>query len=242
MPWFSKEQPTPFDAQPIEGMKYLHGDVLARRYKAEWVRGNKYPLITFPSGLERETRASVPSGDVFVHLFGRVELPYRGSRDEAFEQIEPVASEFGFMLSKQHEERLLIVNPDAGRGYQATYNNDERHLADIMYLPQHAMELLPGEWRAVLPKLYSNEKTGLSTVAPVKLFTPDANWTWYPTEFDGNDLCFGLVSGFEVELGYFSVSELESIRGGLGLPVERDLYFQPTTLVELIDYHNEQRQ
>ncbi|MBZ0308581.1 MAG: DUF2958 domain-containing protein [Anaerolineae bacterium] len=103
------------------------------------------------------------------------------------------------------------------------------------------MEVLPGEWRAVLPKLYSNEKAGLSAVAPVKLFTPDANWTWYPTEFDGDDLCFGLVSGFEVELGYFSITELESVRGGMGLPVERDLYFQPTTLQELIDYHNDQR-
>jgi hypothetical protein len=240
MPWFGKEQPTPFDAQPIEGMKMLHGDVLARRYKAEWVRGNKYPLISFPSGLEREARRA-SSGGFSVHLFGRVELPYQGSRDEAFERIEHVASEISYVLSKQQQDRLMIINLDAGRGYQATYDNENRYLTDILHLPEYAMELLPGEWRAVLPKLYSNEKAGLSAVAPVKLFTPDSNWTWYPTEFDGDDLCFGLVSGFEVELGYFSITELESIRGGLGLPVERDLYFQPTTLQELIDYHNNQR-
>jgi Protein of unknown function (DUF2958) len=34
----------------------------------------------------------------------------------------------------------------------------------------------------------------------------------------------------EAELGYFALSELTSIRGNLGLPVERDRYFQPTRL------------
>ena len=38
------------------------------------------------------------------------------------------------------------------------------------------------------------------------------------------------MSGIEVELGYFALSELQSIRGKFGLPVERDLYFQPTRL------------
>lgn len=38
-------------------------------------------------------------------------------------------------------------------------------------------------------------------------------------------LFFGYVIGLEAELGYFSLSELEQIRGALGLPVERDLYF-----------------
>lgn len=41
-------------------------------------------------------------------------------------------------------------------------------------------------------------------------------------EFDGEGILFGLVSGFEVELGYFSLSESEAVRGPLGLPVERD--------------------
>jgi hypothetical protein len=52
------------------------------------------------------------------------------------------------------------------------------------------------------------------------------------TEFDGEDLFFGLVQGLEEELGYFSLSELESVRV-LGLPVERDLYFTPKPLSEL---------
>ena len=67
----------------------------------------------------------------------------------------------------------------------------------------------------------------------VKYFTPDANWTWYPTEFDGRDLFFGLVDGLEAELGYFSLRELQEVRGGLRLPIERDLDFQPQTLAQV---------
>ena len=69
----------------------------------------------------------------------------------------------------------------------------------------------------------------------VKFFTPDSYWTWYATEFDGTDTFFGLVDGQEQELGYFSLSELEDVRGPLGLPVERDLHFNPTPLSEVRD-------
>ena len=41
---------------------------------------------------------------------------------------------------------------------------------------------------------------------------------------------FGLVQGFETEWGYFVLSELESVRGPFGLGIERDLYFDPTTI------------
>jgi hypothetical protein len=67
----------------------------------------------------------------------------------------------------------------------------------------------------------------------VKLFTPDGQWTWYGIEFDGKDIFFGYVKGFEAELGYFSLKELEGVRGHLGLPVERDKWFKPTKLSEV---------
>jgi len=70
-------------------------------------------------------------------------------------------------------------------------------------------------------------------IAVVKVFTPDSGWTWYASEFDGTDTFFGLVDGFEKELGCFSLSELASVRGKLGLPVERDRYFRPTPLDDL---------
>ncbi len=98
----------------------------------------------------------------------------------------------------------------------------------------HPIKLLTKEAREKLPKLGSQEEKGLDALARVKFFMPDSYWTWYASEFDGEDLFFGLVAGHEAELGYFSFSELEGIRGDLGLPVERDLYFRPTSLRDLL--------
>ena len=63
----------------------------------------------------------------------------------------------------------------------------------------------------------------------VKLFTPNAGATWLLTEIDpgDHDRAFGLCDlghGFP-ELGYVSLAELQSVRGRLGLPIERDLHF-----------------
>jgi len=43
----------------------------------------------------------------------------------------------------------------------------------------------------------------------------------------GEDLFIGLVSGFEVELGYFSLKELRGAKGPLGLQIEQDLHYEP---------------
>ena len=100
---------------------------------------------------------------------------------------------------------------------------------------QRGHSLLTDEIRSKLPQLYSCEEKGLDAQAIVKFFTPDSNWTWYATEFDGEDIFFGLVDGFELELGNFSLSELEEATGPLGLRIERDLYFEPKSLRELME-------
>lgn len=67
-----------------------------------------------------------------------------------------------------------------------------------------------------------------------KWFTPASNWTWWATEYDPETQeCFGLVSGFEVELGYFSLAEMAEVKGPMGLGIERDLYWteQPLSKV-----------
>lgn len=63
----------------------------------------------------------------------------------------------------------------------------------------------------------------------VKLFTPDANCTWLLTaiEPDEPDIAWGLCDiglGF-AEYGTVSLAEILSLRGNLGLPVERDRHF-----------------
>ncbi len=94
------------------------------------------------------------------------------------------------------------------------------------------MQLLTQELRDKLPALGATEKED-DPSAIVKFFTPDSNWTWFATEFDGEDTFFGAVSGAEFELGYFSLSELQELRGPFGLAVERDLYFKPSPLSQI---------
>jgi hypothetical protein len=95
------------------------------------------------------------------------------------------------------------------------------------------MELMTKAVRKIMPPLGAQDQLGGKAVAHVKFFTPDASWTWYATEFDGEDMLFGLVDGHVKELGYFSLSELREVRGALGLPIERDLYWTPKTLDEI---------
>ena len=97
------------------------------------------------------------------------------------------------------------------------------------------MKLLTKAILRQLPPLGSQEKKGLDAVAVVKFFTPDSHWTWYATEFDGKDLFFGLVHGDEEEIGYFRLSELKRVQGTFNLPVERDRFFRPCKLRDLME-------
>ena len=70
-------------------------------------------------------------------------------------------------------------------------------------------------------------------VVVCKFFNPSGAGTWLATEYDGEDRFFGAVNlGFQCgwELGYFSKSELESVKCGFGLYIERDIHFSPMPL------------
>lgn len=62
-----------------------------------------------------------------------------------------------------------------------------------------------------------------------KFFNPVGAGTWYATEYNPQTKTFfGFVSIFNDnndEWGYFSLEELESYQGRLGLGIERDIYF-----------------
>ncbi|HAU39065.1 MAG TPA: hypothetical protein DCX07_15300 [Phycisphaerales bacterium] len=95
------------------------------------------------------------------------------------------------------------------------------------------MKLMTQEIRRLLPPLDSPAGQGGDAVAYAKYFTPDSSWSWWAVSFDGEDTFFGLVQGLETELGYFSLAELQSLRGPMGLAVERDLYWRPQPLREI---------
>jgi hypothetical protein len=111
------------------------------------------------------------------------------------------------------------------------------------------MELLPKEILEKLPKLYETENQKDPLVI-CKFFSPTLYWHWYaiegsPVDEDGfydtdkekvDYLFFGLVVGEAIELGYFSLKELETTLP-YGLAIERDLYFEQKPLSEVKKLH-----
>ena len=100
------------------------------------------------------------------------------------------------------------------------------------------MILLTDELRAQLPTLYAQENEK-DPIIHVKFFTPWTGWTWFVTEGSQEEddfIFFGYVIGLEAEWGYFSLCELESVRGPAGLTIERDLYFTPKRKSEIPEF------
>lgn len=96
------------------------------------------------------------------------------------------------------------------------------------------MKLLTQELRAKLPPLYSQQRVR-DPILQCKFFCPWGGQSWYPIEFDGEDLFFGWTDGpgVDAELGYSSLSEMEAVRGPGGLKIERDKFWEPKSLSEV---------
>ena len=111
------------------------------------------------------------------------------------------------------------------------------------------MKLLTKEIEAKLPAFRNDGES--AEVAQVKFFCPWGSLTWYASEAvavleDGTEVSlrdpraaqrddvkfFGVVSGDFREYGYFMLSELTSIKGPMGLTIERDLYWHARQLTE----------
>ena len=72
-----------------------------------------------------------------------------------------------------------------------------------------------------------------------KFFNPVGSWTWYLMNMAENgDYCWGIVDGFAVEMGSFSIKDLEEQKLPLGRKIERDLYFEPMKASEVWEQLN----
>jgi hypothetical protein len=115
------------------------------------------------------------------------------------------------------------------------------------------MKLLTKKLTRSIPALGSQGEVENPTCW-VKFFSPTGSWQWFVIEAsavlqDGTEvpvsgidvdspdvrdiICFGLVNGFEVELGEFSMNELKSVKGPLGLGIERDAGWRSRPLLEV---------
>lgn len=96
------------------------------------------------------------------------------------------------------------------------------------------MKLLTKSIENRFAKIGSQDGKNDAAIVVAKYFTPFSNWTWYATEYNPETgLFFGLACGGEMELGYFSLAEFEDMNSGLLNQIERDLYFDETTMEEV---------
>lgn len=117
----------------------------------------------------------------------------------------------------------------------------ENFLSSTQYAREHAenpdgFQLLAAAWESILenmPKTY--ETCGEHDEAVAYIHYSHGDWHWYVTEMDvdtdgeGQQQAFGLVCGFETELGYVDIPEL------LEAGVEFDLRWAPRSLAGLLE-------
>ena len=78
------------------------------------------------------------------------------------------------------------------------------------------------------------ELEGQTIVA--KFFDPCGSWVWYLMNLDDDlDYAWGIVNGLALEMGSFSINELQGIERPFGLGIERDRYFKPIPAKECWD-------
>ena len=95
------------------------------------------------------------------------------------------------------------------------------------------MELLTDELKKQAEGQYSLG-SDMDQEIIAKFFTPWSDWTWYLMNKEpGKDYCWGIVDGFAVEAGSFSMEELTEVAGPFGMEIERDLYFSPIKAKDL---------
>ena len=68
-----------------------------------------------------------------------------------------------------------------------------------------------------------------------KYFDAMGNWKWFLMNMEDENYCWGIVKGFEVEMGSFSLTELKEV---LGRRLERDMYFEPMKASDVFDKLN----
>jgi len=228
--------------EPYEAARYMEGFALTQIGKVGDMTAGLPPYDYTPQGSAYFEWYSEDNGRVVIELeTDQVELltrPIPACESEPIDRKEQaqnmadflcgLASEMGIPASRA----IAIGETTAVERAKKVVANDKIR----------GKKLLPKVIREQLPPLYSQDGKGGKAIVYAKFFMPSGAWTWLTTE--GSPVLderscevdfrfFGLVIGHEKELGYFLLSELEGVRGPMGLPIERDLHFTPTPLEQI---------
>ena len=95
------------------------------------------------------------------------------------------------------------------------------------------MKLLTKEITEQAKEQY-DKGSDMEQMVVAKYFNPIGNGTWYLMNLaDDEDYAWGIVDMFAIEMGSFSMRELQSIQLPLNMGIERDKYFEPIKADEL---------
>ena len=223
-----------------EAERYMDGFALQQSGKAGDIT----------AGLAPQDFGSTPYIEIYSHQNGRVVIelepvqlevigkPTPACESDPIDRKEQAKNMGGFLCDLASE----LGVPETRAVAMGETVAVERAKKIIVNDKIRGMKLLPKDIREILPAIGSQDGKGGRAIAYVKYLAPSANWTWYA--LSGEPVLdessrqqdyrfFGLVFGQEKEFGCFLLSELEEVRGPMGLPIERDLHFQPTPLEEI---------
>ena len=111
---------------------------------------------------------------------------------------------------------------------QVPYTNTHYELV-TKQIGERQMKLMTKEIEKKIPKGYGDGRIY------AKYFHPLTFWKWYAMSYDpDSEIFYGFVHGDFPELGSFSLDDLKSIEKLMGLPVERDLYWDDTTTIDMV--------
>jgi hypothetical protein len=85
---------------------------------------------------------------------------------------------------------------------------------------------------------YTGDKEAKDIKVILKIFNPTGGQTWYLYEKEDEDIYWAFVNLGDIndaECGTVSMSELLAFRGMFRLPLERDKFFKPLSLEEVIN-------
>ena len=96
------------------------------------------------------------------------------------------------------------------------------------------MDLMTKALEAEFRKIGTQENVR-DPIVVCKFFYPAGAGTWYAISYDPEKReFFGFVDLLEAEWGYFSLDELEEVKGPLGLGIERDLHWEPVPISQVM--------
>jgi hypothetical protein len=226
---------------PEDAEKYMEGIALTQSGRAGDIT----------AGLPPHDYGSTPYIEVYSDQNGRVVIelepvqlevigrPIPACESDPIDRKKQAENMAGFLSGMAEELHIPQTNAIA-IGETVAVERAKKVIANDKI---RGMKLLPKELREQLPPLYSQDGKGGKAVVYAKYFTPSSNWTWHCLEGEpvlsesGAEIdfkFFGLVFGHEREYGYFLLSELEEATGPMNLPIERDLYFTPKPLEEIV--------